>query len=202
MQIELTLNLIWLILTKLFCYVALPYYIYTRVIDMFLCHRHYTTQAYKVSPMSNPFPILGNGITIIRHLRNMIKTNSSKIPLLTFIEEIWGGKSYAGCMLYFMAHMPRIIICDPKVVEAIYTTRNSAFTKNDYLQSFLINLIGNSVLFEETNENWRQRRKAMTPAFYKEKLRGLVTLASQAVKKSIKNLKVDQERTIEIMDEI
>jgi len=57
-------------------------------------------------------------------------------------------------------------------------------------------------LFEETNENWRQRRKVLTPAFYKDKLRGLVNLASQAVKESIKNMNVDQERTIEIMGEI
>jgi len=57
-------------------------------------------------------------------------------------------------------------------------------------------------LFEETNENWRQRRKSLTPAFYKDKLRGLVNLASQAVKEKIKNMNVDQERTIEIMGEI
>jgi len=105
-------------------------------------------------------------------------------------------------MLMYLAHMPRILICDPKVVEALYTTRNAFLTKQYYIKSFQINLLGNSILFEETNENWRQRRKVLTPAFYKDKLRGLVNLASQAVKKSIKNMNVDQEQTIEIMGEI
>ena len=65
MQIDLILSLIWLFFTRLLFYLALPYYIYTRVIDMYLCYRHYTTQAYKVSPMPNVLPILGNTIAII-----------------------------------------------------------------------------------------------------------------------------------------
>ena len=124
------------------------------------------------------------------------------MPFVTIIDEIWGGISYTGCMLYYHGHVARLIICDPKVVEALYTTRNAFLNKHHYTKSFQISLLGHSILFEETSENWRQRRKAMTPAFYKDKLRGLVNLASRAVKESIKNMIVDQERTIEIISEI
>ena len=62
--------------------------------------------------------------------------------------------------------------------------------------------MGRSILFSDTNENWRQRRKAMTPAFYKERLRGIVKLAAATVKNSIKRMKVDKERTFDIMEEI
>jgi cytochrome P450 len=62
--------------------------------------------------------------------------------------------------------------------------------------------MGGSILFSDTNENWRQRRKAMTPAFYKERLRGIVKLAAATVKNSIKRMKVDKERTFDIMEEI
>lgn len=42
----------------------------------------------------------------------------------------------------------------------------------------------------------------MTPAFYKERLRGIVKLAAATVKNSIKRMKVEKDRTFDIMEEI
>ena len=61
---------------------------------------------------------------------------------------------------------------------------------------------GGSILFSDSNESWRSRRKAMTPAFYKDRLRGLVKLAATTTKNSIKRMNVDKERTFDIMEEI
>ena len=42
----------------------------------------------------------------------------------------------------------------------------------------------------------------MTPAFYKDRLRGLVNLAANTVKLSIKRMNIGKGRTFDIMDEI
>ena len=57
-------------------------------------------------------------------------------------------------------------------------------------------------MFSDTDSNWHSRRKAMTPSFYKDRLRGLVNIAAKTVKLSIKRLNVEKERTIDIMHEI
>jgi hypothetical protein len=82
--------------------------------------------------MPNALPVLGNAITIVQHLRNLFRTNDPKVPLVTIIDEYWGGISYTGCMLFYLGHMPRIVICDPKVVEALYTTRNAVLNKHPF----------------------------------------------------------------------
>jgi len=58
---EVILSYVWLILTRGFLYVALPYYFYTRVIDVYLSYYHYTHQPYKnLSVVGFPMPIFGN----------------------------------------------------------------------------------------------------------------------------------------------
>jgi len=42
----------------------------------------------------------------------------------------------------------------------------------------------------------------MAPAYYKERLRGIVKLAGETVKNSIKRMKIDKETTVDLMDEI
>jgi cytochrome P450 len=73
---------------------------------------------------------------------------------------------------------------------------------NTTAQNLTKSFFGGSILFSDSNENWRSRRRAMTPAFYKERLRGLVKLAANTIKNSIKRMKVDKERTFDIMEEI
>jgi len=42
----------------------------------------------------------------------------------------------------------------------------------------------------------------MAPAYYKERLRGLVKLAGETVKNSIKRMKIGEGRTFDLMDEL
>ena len=104
--------------------------------------------------------------------------------------------------MYFQGHRPRLVICDVKICEDIYTTHNACFTADTTQQNLTYGLLGGSILFSESNDNWRSRRKAMTPAFYKDRLRGLVNLAANTVKLSIKRMKIGEGRTFDIMDEI
>ena len=63
-----------------------------------------------------------------------------------------------------------LLICDPKIVEAMYTTRNKYFSKHPLVQELCDCLLGKSILFAETSAEWKQARLTLSPAFYKGKL--------------------------------
>jgi len=86
-MLDLIFSYIWLILVRGFLYIALPYYFYTRVIDVYLCYCHYNNQAYKkVSCVGFPLPIIGNLIPIYKVLRELIKANDQCVPYVRLIE--------------------------------------------------------------------------------------------------------------------
>jgi len=78
-----------------------------------------------------------------------------------------------------------LTIADVNIVERLYTTYNALFDKHPSIQNLTLNLTGRSILFDESSESWRMRRKAMSPAFYKGKLQGLIEIAKRSVKDTI-----------------
>jgi len=50
--------------------------------------------------------------------------------------------------------------------------------KEPYVKNVAFPLLRNSILFDQTSEQWKHKRRAMTPAFYKDKLRGLINIAA------------------------
>ena len=88
MQLDLICSYLWLILGKGFLYISLPYYFYTRVIDVYLCYYHYNNQAYKkVSCVGFPLPIIGNLMRIQKALGELIRANDHKLPFVNLIEQ-------------------------------------------------------------------------------------------------------------------
>ena len=79
-----------------------------------------------------------------------------------------------------------ISLHDVKALEQLYTTHNVHFDKHPSVQLFTLPLTGKSILVYEKSTNWRQRRKAMSPAFYKGKLHHLIEIASAEVKNTMK----------------
>lgn len=77
----------------------------------------------------------------------------------------------------FVSNQAGLGIFDVKVVEAMYTTKNKYFDKHSLTGDLAFCLTGDSILFANTTDDWRKSRKAMSPAFYKGKLEGLVLMA-------------------------
>jgi len=86
MLTELLFDYIWLVLVKGFFYVALLYYFYTRVIDVYLCYSHYKNQNYKVTDLGLPLPVIGNMTALLKCLTELIRTDDHKIPFARLIE--------------------------------------------------------------------------------------------------------------------
>ena len=57
------------------------------------------------------------------------------------------------------------------------------------MRTLLFCLTGDSILFSETTAEWKSRRKALSPAFYKGKLVHMVEIARESVKFTIDHLK-------------
>ena len=75
-----------------------------------------------------------------------------------------------------------LTICDVKIVEAMYTTKNKYFSKHQMTHNLTKPLTGNSILFQETSKEWKEARKIISPAFYKGKLLGMIELARANLK--------------------
>lgn len=95
---------------------------------------------------------------------------------MKLIESV-GGIKFNKSTVVFASFEPYLVCNDVTVVEQLYTTHNAAFDKHPSVQNITMKLTGHSILFDESSTNWRARRKAMAPAFYKGKLQGLVRIA-------------------------
>lgn len=72
-------------------------------------------------------------------------------------------------------------ISDPGVVKELYVQKNKYFDKHPLSKNVSYVLTGESILFAETTADWRDTRKAISPAFYKGKLEGLIEMAKSAI---------------------
>ena len=86
------------------------------------------------------------------------------------VEQMLKGPNFYKNGLVFLGSEPYLSCNDVEVVEALYTTHNIFFDKHQSAQNLTLRFLGKSILFDETTTNYRNRRKAMTPAFYKGKL--------------------------------
>ena len=89
--------------------------------------------------------------------------------MMPLLKLLWkpAGLAFEGTSMFWAGHVPYLCISDVKVVEELYTTQNIHYDKHPILKNLTLNLTGQSILFDESTENWKLKRKAMTPAFYK-----------------------------------
>jgi cytochrome P450 len=103
----------------------------------------------------------------------------NKMPYIKVLEDRTGGIKQNKTVFGFAAQEPMVLINDVKIVEQLYTTHNEYFDKHPIIQNLTLKLTGRSILFEESTANWRLRRKGLSPAFYKGKLKGLIRIAEE-----------------------
>lgn len=153
MQIDssLVVEFIWFFFTRIVVYIGLPYFIYTRFVDPFLSYRHYSKQ--KLGIFGVPLPIIGNGLLIQKALVEGLRVRSFKNAFVTLVEEYFGGISYVGAFVVWLGHQPGIGICDPKIVEDLYNSKNIYFDKHPIIKNITKKLTGSSILFDETSKN-------------------------------------------------
>lgn len=93
-------------------------------------------------------------------------------------------ESNATCV-FFITNGAGLAIKDPEVIKDLYTSKNKYFDKHPLIKQVSHVLTGDSILFAETTNDWRDSRKAISPAFYKGKLERLTEIAKTAVQTTV-----------------
>ena len=62
------------------------------------------------------------------------------------------------------------MVNDPAIVQDIYVKYNKYFDKRGRSKDQFKDFFGEGVFLLESNEMWREKRKHLTAAFYKEKM--------------------------------
>ena len=157
--------------------VVFGYLFYHRVIDYYLAKIHYGKQpiVWSTSGLWGSYPFIGNLPAILYILwyksKNKLPNHPVDIYCKLFFDKI------PAVMQAFYTGGCCVLIGDPKVTEAMYTTKNSYFSKHPIVKDLEHCLVGDSILFAETSLEWKQARKTISPAFYKGKLLSLIELA-------------------------
>ena len=157
-------------------YVVLPYLLYAKVFLLYRNYHFFKRQSTKVVSAYPPLPFVAHVPMLLWFWR---AKNSH--PFDNFVEFSLGDKRFGKCVPVFVNERTQVAIHDVKVVEQLYTTHNRYFDKHPDVQKVTWRLTGSSILFDASDEGWAQRRKTMSPAFYKGKLQGLVNIAKGVV---------------------
>ncbi|CDW84544.1 cytochrome family subfamily polypeptide 55 precursor [Stylonychia lemnae] len=71
---------------------------------------------------------------------------------------------------YYLTPTQTIIFNDPKLVEEIYTTKSKFVDKHSQFQEIFDDILGMSIAFQKSTQEWADKRKHLSSAFYKDKI--------------------------------
>jgi cytochrome P450 len=95
-----------------------------------------------------------------------------------------------------------LIINRPEPCEDLFLTKNKYFDKHPNSAEMLERLTGNSILFAKSDIQWQQKRKALSAALYKEKLRVMIDMMKDVTIETIrKNWMKADKKEIDIVKE-
>ena len=83
-----------------------------------------------------------------------------------------------------MSHVV-VLNSDPQVMSDIFNKHNKKIDKVDEIAKMFEPLLGSSLLFGPTDEDWRQKRKACAHAFYKDRLKHMLEVLKGQINQRI-----------------
>ena len=183
-MIEFLLCLVWATV-KLCGYTLLAYLVYYKVIDYAHCVWFYGRQGKDIVLLiPGHLPFIGHAIPILKSVLKSWRLGDNKFLMQHFWDDAIADDSFAT-EVFFVTNGAGLIISDPVVIGELYTSKNKYFDKHPLIKECSMCLTGESILFIETTKDWKESRKAMSPAFYKGKLENLVEIAKTAVRTTV-----------------
>ena len=161
------------------------YIFYWRVIDYAHAVWFYGRQGKDVARLCpGHLPFIGN---LIQVAQSYLKSRRDKdnFYIMTHVLEWTVPKEDPTTAVCFVTNGAVLSIQNPEVVADLYTRKNKYFDKHPLIKKLSYCLTGESILFAETTQDWKDTRKAISPAFYKGKLEKLTEVAKSAVQTTI-----------------
>ena len=129
-------------------------------------------------------PLIGNAISVIQSYLKSKRLNDNSY-ILTHMFEWTVPKDSTATGIFFITNGAGLTLSDPEVISDLYTSKNKYFDKHPLVKNLSYCLTGESILFAETTQDWKDTRKAISPAFYKGKLERLTEVAKSAVQTTV-----------------
>jgi cytochrome P450 len=73
----------------------------------------------------------------------------------------------------------------PEVIEELLVTKNKYYDKHPASLEIIGVVLGDSILFAKSDLKWSQKRKVISTALYKEKLRGMIEIIKNVTIKTL-----------------
>ncbi len=119
-----------------------------------------------------PLPFIGTLNKLGKALK-MVNANSKGDYIELYWESMFGEK-LPPIFIDFRAPHGVLMIQDPIFLNELYVSKNKFFDKHDKPKRVYSSFIGNSILFDKSNELWSTKRKHLSAAFYKEKMTSML----------------------------
>ena len=166
----------------------------------FLCYRHYkaqkllrfyTEQGFVPMKGCDTF-FLGNAEKLIQWKRQCDIKDENDEPIKPSLQWLTDYHSGDGALhshncgdvpnfIMLFNSFPHLSIGDPAAIQDMCVTKNAHFDKTGKFERVFKNFFGNSFLFSKADDMWKAKRKAISHAFYKDRL----NLMIEALKEQI-----------------
>lgn len=83
----------------------------------------------------------------------------------------------------------KVTLCinSPELSQELYLTKNKYFDKHPHAAGLYSRMLGDSILFAKSDLLWQQKRKALSAALYKDKLRVMMDIMKNQTINVIRN---------------
>mmetsp|Transcript_3029 Transcript_3029/g.2899 ORF Transcript_3029/g.2899 Transcript_3029/m.2899 type:complete len:213 (-) Transcript_3029:872-1510(-) len=139
---------------------------------MYWKYYYYTRQGMPCSAF--PYPLIGSLHRVIKYFLNVQEYQES--PIIEYYNSVF-NKNYPRAFIDFMSLKSTVVINDAEMVNELFIAKNKFLDKDPKFQRLQYRLLGDSILFQESNQHWAHKRKILSQAFYKDKLTKLMQIA-------------------------
>jgi cytochrome P450 len=118
-----------------------------------------------------------------------VETGGQGMHLNDFVEEVYckGKKEVPPIVGVVMGTNVGLFVNTPEPCEELFVTKNKYFDKHPRSFKMGKRLFGDSILFAKSDLLWQQKRKVLSAALYKEKLRLMIDMIKDVTIDMIKN---------------
>ena len=89
-----------------------------------------------------------------------------------------------------------MIVNRPEVIEELLVTKNKFYDKHPWSSNIVKIIASDSILFARSDIEWQQKRKVISSALYKDRLRGMIETMKKVTLTTINEDWLKRERGV------
>ena len=140
------------------------YFFYTRIWLVYSKIWYYSKQGVVVHKKILPF--IGSYADLAKYA-----TKSKNHPIIDFCQDIFFKDNIPPIVATAFSTNIALIVNRPEAAEEIFLTKNKYFDKHPTTGEIFKRTAGDSIVFARSDLKWQMKRKALSAALYKEKLK-------------------------------